>query len=311
MGVTSSLSRRVAALCVCLAAPACTLLYGTDVLVAGDNASTDGGGDGGTRGDGADAGQPLDGTPSADGAAPDVECPISTGANACAGIPHFKGTQTVDGRGDEFCDFIATAFDVSHGEMLQGDAGGTNTQALVRVGWSDVGLHFHARVMQARVAPPMGGSQIFQGDTVEVFASASSSLDGGYGPGQDPALQALVAAPVEGQPPVSEQATSATGATVALDPTQCAARLVPGGYEVELALPWSVIAGRAIVPPPAGSRIGFDVLVDVQGLDGMRLFQSYLSYNLPPSPSPCPTPLASTPEAFCDDRTWCTPILDP
>ena len=228
---------------------------------------------------------------------------------ACDLIPPFTGPQTVDGLPDEFCRIPFGCVRRRPGEQLPvPEAGGGDiaTTASLCTGWDADGLHMFIQVRQpTMVRPPQGLSFIWNGDAMEVFASVSSSLHGNYGPNADLGLHVIVAPP--GAQPT--QATSQWWEDAAvfppsLDPSLYAARLVPGGYDEEIFLPWSVVAGTTVTPPSANAQIALDFACDIQAPDGSRAFQSTLSYQAPSGTTSCPTaPLA---QPFCDDRTWCT-----
>lgn len=295
----------------------CSLLEATDGLSGASDAGGLGNDDAGDARDAATT--PLadaapDASVSGEGGHPDAdaECPVIVGASPCSSIPHFTGTQAVDGIGNEFCDIVATEFDVGAGSYGSPPNGGSgvNTKADIRVGWSSLGLHIHVHVIQAKVTPPPSGTTIYFGDAIEVFASATAALTGRFGQGADPAIQ-VIATPASGsQPALSSVATSQTGITGTLEPSQFAGRLVPGGYEVEFQLPWSLISGSIDggPPPGAGSRIGFDVACDIQAPDGTRLYQSSLSARVPTATGACNQ---DDIHPSCDDQTWCAVDLSP
>jgi hypothetical protein len=181
---------------------------------------------------------------------------LSIGGNVCTAIAHFNGVQTVDGLDEEFCGIVATEFDVATGAWQQPGDGGADvdTVAYLRVAWDAVGLHLFINVVQPVVIAPSAYAYIWTGDAVEIFASATGTLKGSYGPGADPALQVIVSAPSSSSPALSQELTSVTGPTVALDASSFAVRLVPSGYNVEVELPWSLIAGGQDIEPEGGTR---------------------------------------------------------
>jgi hypothetical protein len=244
------------------------------------------------------------------------ECPIIVGALPCSNLPHFTGTQVVDGNGNEFCDIVATEFDVGRGyyDDPPDSGAGITTKAYIRAAWSSTGLHIHVHVDQATVNPPASGTVIYFGDGIEAFASLTDNLTGSFGPGADPAVQVIATPATATEPSLSSVATATTGITGTLAPSQFAGRLVPGGYEVEFELPWSVIAGGtdAGIVPVAGDSIGYDIACDVQGPNGTRLYQSSLSDNAPgPDTASVGTCTVGFPHPSCDDLIWCVVGLNP
>src|SRR5262249_34446369 len=155
--------------------------------------------------------------------------------------------------GNEFCGMPVVTFNVAQGvfQFSPQQASNVNTTVLLRMGWSSFGLHMHVHVDQARVVPPLPSVPIWTGDAIEVFASSTSILTGTFGPGADEAVQAILAPPSSTQPALSETFVDYGTPLSTLPPSQFAARIVAGGYEIELALPWSTIAGQSITPPAA------------------------------------------------------------
>jgi hypothetical protein len=88
----------------------------------------------------------------------------------------------------------------------------------------------------------------------------------------------------------------------ALPGSAFASRPVPGGYEVELFLPWASAAPTAA----AGQRRGFHILVGVKDTVGVDFDVEGGFALMPVVSSTCGT-LDVSPA--CDSRTWCTPLL--
>jgi hypothetical protein len=235
------------------------------------------------------------------GPSADAACPLQADLSLCGLLPLFTGHQIVDGIGDDFCGYPALYFDILDGGRP--DARTPTVSAFIQVAWSPQGLHALVRVKEAEVVPAASSSPTFDGDAIEIFASADGVLTGPFGGGSDKALQVVVSPPSATQPTEIDVATSVTGPIPALSSSDYAARLVDGGYNVELNLPWSTIAGSAVAPPDGGSSIGLDFACDVHGLDGGLHHQTILTLRVPPPPS-CNQP-------YCDDRTWCLWKLAP
>ena len=234
---------------------------------------------------------------------------VAAGGNACAHLPLFHGPQKVDGVDDEFCDIAPTVFHVAQGmnpDPSTADAGvAGDATAYLRVAWSSVGLHVHVHVDKSPVSPP-ATQDVWNGDAIELFMTPSSTATGSYGPGADDGVQVLVAPLSASQAPNSAVNTVAAGLSGPLDASEYAARLVQGGYEIELQLSWQRIAGHAITAPASGSSIRFDLAVDI-GVSGSRVLQTSLWWADPGTSPSCGGPTY----AWCDDRTWCTPSLQP
>jgi hypothetical protein len=235
----------------------------------------------------------------------DGGCPLPVGICPCTIIPPFNGPQNVDGRPSEFCGMQGVPFDVAQGFNPQPPDASTSdidTTAVLVSGWDMEGLHIFIRVRQAVVNPPT--SLLWIGDGIEVFAAITGTPSGYFGAGGDEGLQVIVA-PTTPAESVTYWWTAGSDVPPPLAPNLYAARIVPGGYNVELYLPWSVIAGQAVIPPAQNSNIALDFACDISAPGGQsRAFQSALAFQLPTGTTTCGTNKAL--QASCDDRTWCT-----
>ncbi|MFI5299405.1 MAG: hypothetical protein ACHREM_15035 [Polyangiales bacterium] len=161
-------------------------------------------------------------------------------------------------------------------------------------------------VTQASVYTPLTTEFLWHGDAFEIFAAGYSPLTGSYAAGNDiGALQVILVPPGVGGP---ARAKIFLGEVLVndLDPSRWGARLVSGGYEVELELPWSELQATPATPVP-GMHIAFDVAVDVRqnATNPTPLVQLVQGLD-----TVTPTTCAPTvPHPSCDDRTWCMPTL--
>ncbi|MBK7395771.1 MAG: hypothetical protein IPJ34_05555 [Myxococcales bacterium] len=285
----------------------------------------------------------VDSTPGDTGVVPDAEtgttCPIKTGGDLCAKVAKytFPDPQVVDGVGAEFCDVPATTFVLKDGVVPTGVTKSLlPTKVQARLAWSSQGVHAHFHVDDAEVvALPL---QFYSADEVQLFLGGSTPLYGEFSPtSKDKGFMSIRMTPPSPVPlgiPGSTEAPAAmasvsylykkpsasfcTNAAVPLlAPAKFAGRVVPGGYELELFVPWTLL-GRATAPTsgdqiaanlgvganddPASRTPPFDVTDPVKA--GFAFWK-----NLPVSgaASPC-----CGGEAFtsCDTRTWCTPTLE-
>jgi hypothetical protein len=314
----------VAAVGLCVG---CELVFDTSTL-SGADSGADGGGDGGigSREDAGESGpleagqdSTLDGGAGDSGndataeSSPGVDagCAFPIDLFPCTTIPFFTGQQIVDGLPDEFCGYDSVAFDVAQGGDPQppdADTADVSAKVVLTMAWDEAGLHLFMHVIQSPVNPP-NGQFIWNGDAMEVYASANDVLRGLYGPGADEALHVSIAPPGAQSPTQAATAWWDNGpAPPPLATNLYASRIVADGYVIELYLPWSVIAGQTVSPPDAGSTVALDFSCDIQAPDDAgRAFQSTLGFQAPMLAS---TPCASAPlQSFCDDRTWCTWIL--
>lgn len=260
-----------------------------------------------------DTSPPTDGGDERDAGDSGDSCMLLDGS-VCTSIPRLNGVQTLDGIGDEFCAIPATEFVVANGAAADGLNQGIDTLVKLRGAWSAVGLHFHIHVEQA-VVLAADASALYYGDAIEILTTPLSPPTGSMGPGADPGIHIVVS------PPSGNQ-TAALGSVVYttlaqnnghLDPSAFAARLVPGGYEVEVLLTWDMVQGKGnpVVPPPSGgSRIGFDFACDIRATNGGRKFQSWYYAAAVPANVPSDCSIASY-RPYCDDRMWCFPVLEP
>jgi len=241
---------------------------------------------------------------SSDTAPADAACPIVTELAPCTTIPRFTGTQVVDGVGNDFCGYPGVFFDVLDGGATTPEGGAVpRVGAHIQVAWSTAGLHVFVHVDEAVVIPAPSSMFAYNGDAIEVFASADGVLTGPFGGDADKALQVIVSPPTGSQAAADEITTSVTGPLPSLPATAYAARLVDGGYDVELHLSWSTLASSPVPSPQGGTWIGLDVACDVHGDGGHH--QSLLSLHVPTAPP------ASCGQLYCDDRTWCLWRLAP
>ncbi len=248
----------------------------------------------------------------------DAGCPIlvDAGGNVCTAIPAFLGAQVVDGIGDEFCAIPATTFVVSKGiaTVNPGAASQIQTVVYLRMAWSPDAIHLFMNVVEPMVHSPPPGAP-FQGDAIEVYISPSSLLHGTFGAdASDVGVHLTCAAPAAAQPPFAESFgfPALTPITV-LDGGQFAARLVDGGYNLEVELSWATLATLSAGPelsPGALSTIGIDFQCDIGDGDGGRTFQSSLALQSFAGSTTCPQYVHGI-LPYCDDRTWCTPTLTP
>ena len=262
--------------------------------------------------DAADSALVIDsGTDTLDAAETSKPCTILVGGDACKKIPRFPAgvKQVVDGAGDEFCEVVATKTIASSGAFMEPTPppAGIDTVFYTRVAWSDDALHIHVRVEQSAVYPPSSIEQIWHGDAVEIFVGGTAPLTGKYGPktGDADAYQ-VIGAPA-GSAAARAEVWYDSALQAFLPPSSFAARIVPGGYEIELLLDWTTLKMK----PVSGAVIAFDSAVDVRrdsSVTGPRL-QSFLGYTKVIGPSPC-NPERTTAHPSCDDRSWCSPSLE-
>jgi hypothetical protein len=221
-------------------------------------------------------------------------------------MPKFVGTQVVDGAGDEFADLPPMTFALSSAPYVNpGYAAPLPEIVTLRAGWSDVALHVHVHVTDPSIAPD-SSSTLWNGDNVQVFSAGSDTLTGTYTGTEDGgAIHLLISAPDVGdlsravviyQNGVASNSPFVTGVF--------AGRRVTDGYEIEVELEWSPYAE----PRLSGAGIGFDLVVGAASSEVLAL-EGGLANKLVSGSSPA-CDLGGRVQPGCDDRTWCTPMLE-
>jgi hypothetical protein len=237
-------------------------------------------------------------------------CGVSGTAAPCTSLPNLVVTQTLDGKGDELCDIPAFHLNAETaktlGKVISSHATPTE-DATIKVAWSYAGLAVLVEVTDASVqsvnsvAANQAIEKVYQGDSIELFLSSSDDVKGF--PGADSnALHITI--PAEG--PAVQVKTTSTGIThSAWAPSQYKQLKTATGYAIEALIPWS---GNV---PTTGSLVRFDIGLNSAdksfgGVDDMRDGQ-LLYYVGQVATSSCQASDGTVP--FCDDRTWCTTLL--
>jgi hypothetical protein len=267
----------------------------------GDNAG--GGGAGGTAagGVGGDS-QPSDG--------PIGACSTST-VNPCTSIPKLTGTQTVDGKGDDFCQVPSFQFDVTNNAKVNNYNNVPLSQfetVTGQVAWSSAGFSAFFDVKDASVQTvnmadaTQAIGKIYQGDSIEIMISSNNNVTGLTGTDNN-SLHVII--PADG-PAVSVKTSNSSGASsgthTALLSSQYAQVKTGTGYAVEVQLPWP--GGT----PSVGAQIRFDLSLNSADkifgtIDDMRDGQLLYYVGTVSGTTTCQSKEGTVP--FCDDRTWC------
>lgn len=247
------------------------------------------------------------GTGGTGGQLPVVGCTDSS-LVPCTSLPVFTGTQQVDGDDTDFgaLPCFELTFSNAGSVRVDGDKEGAQydrTESVrARVAWSDAGLHVFAYVTDPALVPAGSIDEIWNGDGIEVLFHSSANLTGD--PQVDGVSHAILSASPALAASVQTSAGSATHTALASD--RYRTRVVDDGYVVELQLPWP--AGGN---PASGSQIGFDFALNSAddspaGAPDGRDAQAMLYVGSVSDGTPCGEGAA---EPWCDDRTWCTPVL--
>lgn len=294
-----------------------------------DGGGPDGGGPDGGEPPAPDAGQPggqdaaLDAAPDGDvaDAAPDAapqpdagQCLTPTGQDPCQALPQFTAaSQTVDGTGDEFCGIRAMTFSAVDCATVSPDPPpALPASVTLRVAWSVQAVHMHVRVLDPTVIVQPDRARLWNGDAVEIYIAGASGaqLTGAFdGTNDGGAIQLVLTPPSGAFGARGEAFFSRFGAHNEIDSSLYAGRLIQGGYELELRFPWPATAN----PAAAGARVAFDFGLNVQddASAGGRQLHCVISDVFVDGSEACGLPAGEPAAPYCDDRTWCQPLLSP
>ena len=257
---------------------------------------------------------PLDGAVDATDAGP--VAPSCTGGptgDACTKVPALVGTQKIDGIGDELCALTVTRFDKTTAQYVIPTPPpiDVDPHAEVRVAWSSDGLHLHVHVADAHVVVmPAESNNLHYGDSIEIYAAGFVPSAGDYDDKTDIGAVHVIIAP----PGVDVGARAYVYTSrydhlpVSLAPALYAGRIVDDGYEIEAEFPWTLIS--RVAPPKAGDQVGFTLAVNAKDdpAQERRSMQMTFGYRSVGVPADSCSGLAAEP--YCDDRTWCLPVLE-
>jgi hypothetical protein len=240
-------------------------------------------------------------------------CTTATAA-PCTSLPKFGGSQTLDGDNGDFCDVPSFQFGVANAAANHNYNNVPNSQLEVvtaQVAWSaTTGIHAFFNVKDTSVQtvnmadPSQAIDKAYQGDSIELFITSSDNVTG-LTASDNNSLHITV--PANG-PAVLVKTSGGGSATHTALPTSQYFQLVTAtGYVIELQLPWP---GNA---PSAGGRIRFDLALNSAdktfgNVDDMRDAQLVFYLGGAGGSTSCPN---NSPDAWCDDRTWCSTTLQP
>jgi hypothetical protein len=233
-----------------------------------------------------------------------TSCPSPT-ATPCTGLPAFSGTQTLDGKDDDFCNVPSFELNFKNAaKVKEYNSGGANSveRALARVAWDASGIHAFIHVIDPKFVPAADLANIWNADGIELlFSSTTSGLKGQTTDDAGVTTHVIVSPPFAAR----SKASGTNGSQEALASNLFVASTASDGYQVEFNLPWPGTA------PTAGSQIKFDMEINAadgkttSGDAGPRDAQAMLYVGTNPGSSPCGSELFP----YCDDRLWCTTTL--
>ena len=272
----------------------------------------------GSAGDASSVGGALDGEagmPGSDGGSPSIggDC-VMAPIDPCVGLPHFNGTQTVDGDPSDFCDIAPFELALAGAPYYRAPAAPltSTTKASFRVGWSATALHVFIDVTDNSVHPNISSSliNIWNGDNIEFYASPKVPAGlFNYARSYESGAFEVIAAPPGPLPPAGEAAFVSTGYASLLLPAQYKMTLTAKGYNFEAEIPWTTAA------PTAGMPMGFDAGLsdDIDGLynsaSATLEYRDY--YALLYNANYLGNCSSLHTEPYCDSRNWCTPTALP
>jgi hypothetical protein len=216
--------------------------------------------------------------------------------------------QVLDGIGDEFCNVPPVHYTAANAPYREGHTAGSPAPltppveaVTFRAAWSPDAFHLHAHVDDPSIFESTDLTTLWNGDEVEIFVAGGTNYSVTYPDGTNAnAIQIGIVPPMG---IVAARGVVYLGQTrQPLDSQYFAARLVSGGYEVEVQLPWPGTAK----PSQAGDTIGFYFGLSAQDNASVGR-EEYASLPVVAvSGSTCPS---SPPLPWCDGRTWCHPTV--
>jgi hypothetical protein len=254
------------------------------------------------------------GAPPPDGGSPidaPTTCTTAT-ATPCTTIPKFDGTQTVDGKDDDFCQVPSFVFNKASAGFVNNYNNIQDSEFPVvtaRVAWSAAGLHAFFDVTDASVQsvtmadPGQALTAPYEGDSIELLISSSDAATGAPGGDNGTAQVTLAATGLSASVKVTNNGGIATTYTE-LPAAQYAQAKTATGYVIEVQLLWQGVA------PSGGGKVRFDLAVNVAdtnfgSVSDMRDAQMVLNQSSVSGQTSCP----GAAEPWCDDRTWCSTTL--
>jgi len=223
----------------------------------------------------------------------------------CAPIVGLVGAYAVDALGTEYCasGVWSRGFEVKAAMRTTPSPvpAKITERVVVRALLSSFGFHVHVAVLDdPRIV--VDTSDYTQGDAVELFLRGAKAATGDLV--ADDALHVVVTPPTATSGPnAAFYVGGKKGA--GLPGGAFAGRLVQGGWEVEVVLPWTTIKNE----PAPGDKIGFDVAVDLKDDPALsaREVRAIMDFETVAS-SPTCAALGKAADPACDDRTWCAPV---
>ncbi|GAC1351918.1 MAG: hypothetical protein NVS3B20_05170 [Polyangiales bacterium] len=239
------------------------------------------------------------------------KCDVLAG-DVCAKIVQLKSPLVVDGFDDEYCGVPTTTLVAKLAPYTYPSPPPSLPEVMrVRTAWTATGLAIHISVDDPKilVVPPSFDPILYLGDSIEIFAAGFAPTMGRFDTTTDVgAMQIMIAPPSlatsSGAIPGRGFIFLSGNYAGKLESKLFATHLTAKGYDVEVSLPWPMIKG---IMKGAGSRIGLDFALNIADASAGKRDLYAVLFNKKIGASPyCMADVAP----FCDDRTWCTPLLE-
>lgn len=226
----------------------------------------------------------------------------------CNEIPKFVGSQTVDGKSDDFCSIpsfelsFTNAAGVNNNKVQSGATTDFTQKAVAKVAWSSEAFHAYVEVIVKPVRSNSSVDRIWDGDSIELMVTTNGNATGTTVDDAN-ALHVIANNAIA----VTVKSTSESGTHTQINDTNRAwVGYTDNGYAVELNLPWPNSAA-----PKDGASVRFEMAlnVDTESVDpGVwgRDAQAVLALETISGTSTCS---ATPPTPFCDERLWCSTQL--
>ena len=222
----------------------------------------------------------------------------------CSTIPHFAGTQMVDGNSDDFCGLPHFEFRLADAKLAKNHDTGIplsglsalTVRAVVQVAWSAEGMHLYATVYDSAVhGPPQNVGDLWNGDSIELMVSGnqpqSATVQAGGPPDSDGPYQAIFSGAMGADTALASYQSQAFPSSV-----QYKSFKTSDGYVVEALIPWA-----ASGDVQSGQTMGFNFGInDAETQDNNRDYYGAYAYV-------CAGTYASCQEPYSNALTWCQP----
>jgi hypothetical protein len=234
------------------------------------------------------------------------------GLAPCTLIPNYKGTQILDGNGNDFCSYPGVELSFANAARIveyNGNYGASSypERAIARFTWTDHHLRAFIRVYDKDIVGASSLDDVWNADGVEIMITTNTAVTGSTA-NDTSALHIIVSPPGAGllKSGIGALVTTSgtTGVHTALPAAQFATKRDAEGYNVELGVNWP-----ENVSVTYGTQVYFDFALNVaDSITGSnpRDAQAIFHVGTAPASSPCGDDVLP----FCDDRVWCQTLFN-